>query len=323
MNGLGPVLVIVCVALIAGCVFLMHRMGRRSPLIETGLKAIDLLVPIPVGGDVLISGDAQSGIRVLGIELANRLMSHSRPTCHVVFYLDEAMADVESWVLEMQESLPSLTQRFVVPTVSTAEIQRQRSAAGRAHGVAIFAASRSERFLYDMQEAIRSVRESSTDATPVTSFAVTEELAPPGYDVTMRCSRLLAQKGIYPALDVGTSTSAASSHAMIKAKRRRVAESVRVAITGILQNLQPGPLAESEWVGGRSDDERTAVQAACFMSQLYFVAEPYTGKAGASIPLYKAVAAFEAIMTGKYRDVLPRKFLYLNDLNELDASSSS
>lgn len=289
-------------------------MRGGGPLIETGLKAVDLFVPIPVGGDVLISGDAQSGIRVLGIELAHRLMNHPRHKFHVVLYLDQAMADVDSWVLELQESLPSFSNRFVVPAISTAEIQQQQSAAGRGPGVAIFAVSRSERFLYSFHEAIRTARETATTTVPITSFSLTEELVPPGYDVNILCSRALAQEGIYPALNPKTSNSVAISHQSVSEKRRQVAESARAAIAKVLQNLHPEALNNPDWDFNREESKRPAVQATRFMSQAFFVAEPFTGKAGANVPVRKTVADFKSILDGKHRDDPPQQFMYSNGL---------
>lgn len=295
---------------------LIGRWLRRSPLIETGLKAIDLLVPISVGSDVLISGDPESGIRVLGMELAQRLMSHPRQKFHVVLYLDEALDDLDSWVLELQESLPSFDNRIVVRSVSSSDIQNQLLACGNSAGFAVFAISRSDRFLYGIQSAIRSVRQSDSSALPITSFALTEKLAPPGYDITIVCSRTLASAGVYPALNPHTSTSTVSSQSVISKKHRRVAESTRAAINQALGDLYPDAMTNPDWPFNQDKDKRPAAQAMCFMSQPYYVAEPFTGLMAANIPLHQTVNDFEVILSGKYQDHAPKEFLYQNGLTD-------
>lgn len=314
MNSLWLLLLIAFCVVAAAGVYFLRRWQRKGPLIETGLKAIDLLVPIPVGGDVIISGDAQSGTRVLGMEMIYRLMNHPRQKFQVVLYLDQAMADVEAWVQDLQESLPAFSNRFILPVVSTATIQQQLSDMACGGGVAIFAASNSERFLYGFHEAVRVARETATEPISITTFAVTEQLVPRGYDVTMLCSRILAQEGIYPALHPETSVSAASSHVAIAANRRRVAESARSAITEVVQNLSAGSFQSPDWEFNRNVEKRMAVQAMAFMSQPYFVAEPFTGKAGANVPVHKTVAEFDSILKGKHQNTPPQQFMYVNEL---------
>jgi F-type H+/Na+-transporting ATPase subunit beta len=54
-------------------------------MLETGIKVIDLLCPLPIGGTVGLAGDMQSGKMVLIGELAHRLSGGEKPPSILVF----------------------------------------------------------------------------------------------------------------------------------------------------------------------------------------------------------------------------------------------
>lgn len=73
-----PIVLVIAVVFV-GVVFALYILIRKgvnrhgSGIVETGLKAVDLFVPIPLGGDVLLSGEPHAGVRVLGTKLTLRL----------------------------------------------------------------------------------------------------------------------------------------------------------------------------------------------------------------------------------------------------------
>jgi hypothetical protein len=219
-----------------------RRSKRRSPIVDTGLKAIDLFTPIQIGCNVLISGDKGCGNTALGTEIAHRLMNHPLRKFQVVFYLDELLPDVDSQVEEIKETLSKLSDRYVVPVVTVSDIEQHLSSVVADGGLAVFAVSTNERFLHFFHQAVRTVRESSVDSTHLTSFVVTESIPQGDYDVQIVSSVLLAKEGIYPALDVRFSSSSVSADSVIPAKRHRVTEAVRIAVKDVMENLYSGAL---------------------------------------------------------------------------------
>lgn len=63
----------------------LRRAERTSDLLETGIKAIDVLCPLPVGGLVGLVGDMESGKMVLVEELIHRLAGSETPLTMLVF----------------------------------------------------------------------------------------------------------------------------------------------------------------------------------------------------------------------------------------------
>lgn len=70
----------------------INRSGPVTTALETGIKAIDLLCPIPAGGLVALIGDMQTGKMVLVEELIQRLENDSPPISILVFV--EASAEI-------------------------------------------------------------------------------------------------------------------------------------------------------------------------------------------------------------------------------------
>ncbi|MEZ6032881.1 MAG: hypothetical protein R3C17_07300 [Planctomycetaceae bacterium] len=294
--------------------FKAYRSRRNSPVLKTGLKAIDLFTPLRIGGDVLISGDKGSGCKLLGTEIAFRLLNHPRRKFRVVCYVDEKLADIDAQVAELKESLPTLNDRYVVSVVTASDLQGHLSRDIPDDGVAIFAVSTNERFVHFFHEAVRTVRESLDASKILTCFVVTESFVPPGFDVTIISSQIVAKEGIYPALDLNASSSSVSSHTTIASTQRHVTKSAGEAIKNVQANLYPGALANPNWVFNREEGKRVAVQALRFMSQPYFVAEPYTGKTAAYVSDKELVKGFQTILSGKFMDAKPQSLQFVNAL---------
>jgi len=291
---------------------LVLRRSRR--VIETGLKAVDLFAPILRGGDILITGDEGAGSIVLGSELAYRLMNLPARHHHVLYYLDDASYDIDERVQELDEVLPALTHRYIVPVVTADHVQQHLSDVRRGSDTMIFAASMNTRFLEIFQESIRQVREDAPGAGSVTSFSVTDSIVPTTYDVTIQSSKVIAEAGIYPAIDPQRSASSASKHSSFRGKRLRVARSAGKAVTEVISSLYAGALNDATWIYNSDADRRPACQALCFMSQAYFVAEIYTGKTGAYIPVKQTVDSFETILSENMKGTAAKAFRYRNKL---------
>ncbi len=158
-------------------------------------------------------------------------------------------------------------------------------------------------------QAIYVPADDITDPAPATTFA--------HLDSTIVLSRALTEIGIYPAVDPLSSSSTALDPKIVSAKHYTVAREVQK----ILQRYRE--LQDIIAVLGMeelSDSDKLTVTRARkvqkFLSQPFFVAETFTGRAGKYVPLEKTVADFEAILAGKYDDKTEDFFYMKGGLEE-------
>ncbi len=142
-----------------------------------------------------------------------------------------------------------------------------------------------------------------TDPAPATTFA--------HLDSTIRLERGIAELGIYPAVDPLTSTSrvldpnvVGQDHYDVARETQRVLQRYR-DLQDIIAILGIDELSE--------DDKATVARARRlqrFMSQPFFVAEVFTGRAGKYVNIKDTVASFKEILDGK-TDTLPEQAFFL------------
>lgn len=285
-----------------------------SGIIETGLRGVDLLVPLASDSDGLVCGDLRSGVRILGTEIALRLASLPVDPFHVVIYLDSGLAEVDKVVAELHDAALFLKSVHVVDAVSSLLLQRHRAERQDRKRDAVFAVSSSLRFLHGFRQTIHFERSDSGAGVPLNSFSVSEETVPGDFEAKLVCSRAVAVEAIYPAIDTRKSVSTASASNAIGQHRRKTADQVRLAINEVIENLYEGSINDDNWFFNTDPGGRAAVQLLCFISQPYFIAEPYTGQKGAFVPVNQAVSNFEAILAGHLAHLMPRNFRFRNSL---------
>jgi RNA polymerase sigma factor (sigma-70 family) len=117
------------------------------------------------------------------------------------------------------------------------------------------------------------------------------EAARPFLDVTVFMSRQLVDQGIYPAVDARQSWSRLLDPAFVGADHWEVAQ-------GVLKAL--GQVDDRGAKGARARRIRN------FLSQPFFVAEAYTKRPGVFVPRQETIAAFAALLSGRY-DHLPEE----------------
>lgn len=149
-----------------------------------------------------------------------------------------------------------------------------------------------------------------TDPAPATTFA--------HLDSTIVLSRALASLGIYPAIDPLESSSAAldpsivgEEHYAVALETKRVLQRYKdlqdiIAILGIEE---------------LSDDDKTIVYRARkiqrFLSQPFFVGEPFTGIAGQYVPLEETIQGFKEILEGRHDERSEQDFYMKGGINEI------
>lgn len=283
-----------------------------ADFIETGLRAVDLFAPLPLGGDVLLRGEPKSGPRVLGTELALRLSRRPGGGLRTTVFLDAAVADAADYEAEFRETVPA-ADLVVADAITPDRFRGHLASRPFSLGNAVFAVSHGRYFIADFLGAVAAGRKASP-FTKLTSFVVTEAEVAGEFDAEIRTIRALAAEGVYPALDVGASFSTAKHPARLAPDHPRVAQLAREAIGRAARDLQPGRIQDETWAYHTDSARRPSLQALLFLSQPFFCAEAYTGMPSAVVPLAETVAGFRAILEGRHAGAPVRNFRFRNSL---------
>ncbi|OGG39059.1 F0F1 ATP synthase subunit beta [Candidatus Jorgensenbacteria bacterium GWC1_48_12] len=169
----------------------------------------------------------------------------------------------------------------------------------------------------DLQERIASTKKGSvtsvqaiyvpaddiTDPAPATTFS--------HLDSTIVLARNLTELGIYPAVDPLDSTSTALEPGLVGATHYEVAREVQ-RILQRYKDLQD--IIAILGVEELSDEDKILVGRARkiqrFLSQPFQVAEVFTGRKGAYVPIKETVRGFKEIIDGKH-DSKPEQAFYM------------
>merc|ERR1711982_220162 len=146
-------------------------------------------------------------------------------------------------------------------------------------------------------QAIYVPADDLTDPAPATTFA--------HLDATTVLSRQIAELGIYPAVDPLDSTSRMLDPSIIGERHYNVARSVQKILQDYIAILGMDELSE--------EDKLTVARARKvqrFLSQPFFVAEIFTGTAGAFVDLETTINDFEEVLSGNC-DHLPEAAFYM------------
>jgi F-type H+-transporting ATPase subunit beta len=130
-------------------------------------------------------------------------------------------------------------------------------------------------------------------------------------DATTVLSRAISELGIYPAVDPLDSTSTLLDPRVIGERHYRVARAVQRTLQKY-KDLQD--IIAILGMDELSEDDKLTVSRARkiqqFLSQPFFVASQFTGRAGQYVPLSQTIEGFEGIVRGDYDD-LPEQAFYM------------
>jgi F-type H+-transporting ATPase subunit beta len=168
-----------------------------------------------------------------------------------------------------------------------------------------------------LEERITSTRTGSITSVQAI-YVPADDLTDPGVatvfshlDASVVLSRPIAELGIYPALDPLESNSNILSPSVVGPDHHRVA----LEVQRILQrHKELQDIIAILGIEELSDEDKLIVARARriqrFLSQPMFVAEAYTGRKGAYVPLKETVRGFDEIISGKH-DSLPEQAFYM------------
>lgn len=152
-------------------------------------------------------------------------------------------------------------------------------------------------------QAIYVPADDITDPAPATTFS--------HLDSTIVLSRSLTELGIYPAVDPLASTSSALDPKIVGEEHYQTAREVQKTLQRYAQLQDIINILGMEEL---SEEDKLVVHRARriqrFLSQPFFVAETFTGRAGKFVKLEDTIRGFKEIMEGKH-DHQPEEAFYL------------
>jgi F-type H+-transporting ATPase subunit beta len=338
----------------------LEELSVEDEVLETGIKVIDLIAPIPKGGKVGLFGGAGVGKTVLIMELI-RAIAYEHKGYSVFAGVGERSREGNELYLEMKRAgvLPNTVlvygqmneppgARFRVGLTGVTMAEYFRDEEGKdvllfIDNIFRFAQAGSEvsallgrmpsevgyqptlaTDIAELQERIASTRRGSitsiqaiyvpaddfTDPAPATVFA--------HLDATIVLTRELAEKGIYPAVDPLQSDSRLMDPRILSRNHYEVAQKTR-AILQRYQDLQD-IIAIMGMEELSEEDQITVMRARKiqrFMAQPFHVAEHFTGRKGAYVPLEETIRGFKMIVEGELDDVPEPAFYMVGTIDEV------
>lgn len=338
----------------------IHRMPpsfeeqtTKAEVFETGIKAIDLIIPFLKGGKVGLFGGAGVGKTVLIQELIRNVATEHGG--YSVFagvgervregndlyheMADSGVLEKTALVFGQMNEVPGARARVALSGLTQAEYFRDEggkdvlffmdnvfrfiqagsevsSLLGRVPSAVGYQPTLAEE-MGKLQERITSTKKGSitsvqavyvpaddlTDPAPATTFA--------HLDGTVVLSRALASLGIYPAIDPLESSSAALTADIVGEEHYRVANQVKQVLQRY-KDLQD--IIAILGIEELSEEDRLAVARARkvqrFLSQPFFVGEPFTGMPGQYVSREETVRGFKEIVEGMHDDK-PEQAFYM------------
>jgi len=333
----------------------------KAEIFETGIKAIDLIIPFIKGGKVGLFGGAGVGKTVTIQELI-RNVAQEHGGYSVFAGVGERVREGNDLYHEMEESgvldktalvfgqmneVPGARARVALTGLTQAEYFRDEggkdvlffmdnvfrfiqagsevsSLLGRVPSAVGYQPTLAEE-MGRLQERITSTKKGSitsiqavyvpaddlTDPAPATTFA--------HLDGTVVLSRQLASLGIYPAIDPLESSSSALTPAVVGDEHYQVANKVK-QILQRYKDLQD--IIAILGIEELSDEDKLTVSRARkiqrFLSQPFFVGEPFTGTPGQYVSRDETVRGFKEIVEGKHDDKPENAFYMKGTIDQVN-----
>ncbi|MDR1438590.1 MAG: F0F1 ATP synthase subunit beta [Clostridiales bacterium] len=332
-----------------------------TEILETGIKAIDLLCPYVKGGKIGLFGGAGVGKTVLIMEMIRNVAS-AHGGYSVFAGVGERTREGNDLYWEMKESgvidktvlvfgqmnePPGARMRVALTGLTMAEyfrdvrgqdvllfvdnifrfvqagaevsamLGRMPGAVGYQPTLATEIGALQERIASTKTGSITSIQavyvpaDDLTDPAPATTFA--------HLDATTVLSRGIVEQGIYPAINPLESTSRILDPFVVGVRHHQIARDVQ-SILQRYKGLQD--IIAILGMDELSENDKLIVSRARkiqrFLSQPFFVAEPYTGRAGVYVPLAETLNGFEGIAVGAYDGIPEHYFMNAGNIGDVE-----
>ena len=332
-------------------------------ILETGLKSVDLLCPLPKGGKIGLFGGAGVGKTVLIQELI-RNIAKVHKGISVFAGVGERTREGNDIYLEMKETgtlantvlffgqmdaSPGVRFRVPFSALAVSEYFRDeekkdvlffvdnifrfvlagcevsalmgRIPSQTGYQPTLFSeiGSLQERITSNKNGSITSIQAVYVPADDLTDPAIVAIFS--HLDSSLVLSRQIAALGIFPAVDPLESSSSILNPRTVGERHYKVASEV-VRILQRYKELQD--IIAILGVEELSDEDKLAVSRARkiqkFLSQPFFVAEPYTGRPGKYVKLEETIEGFEKIISGELDSRREEEFYMKGNIQEVTSA---
>jgi RNA polymerase sigma factor (sigma-70 family) len=259
---------------------LAAALGDSALPYPTGIKALDLLAPLPARGVVHLRGAHGVGMIVLLGELLHRHLARGGRAAFAAL-AERGHGEAEFPPILREMGLHEVTGRPGVSLHIGRLGDRSALAEAAASGATLIVADHALVRGAEAPEGALVIAfegwEPRQDEVPAPPL--------PTPSATIVLSRALARAGLYPAVDPQESRSSVE----IGARQAALAGATRAALA------EGGPLAE---------------RLSAWLSQPFYVAEPFTGFPGASATLAQALEEAARLLDGELADAAPEALRY-------------
>ncbi len=204
----------------------------------------------------------------------------------------------------------------------SALLGRMPSAVGYQPTLATEMGALQERIASTNKGAITSVQavyvpaDDPTDPAPATAFGQ--------LDAFIYLERSISEKGIYPAVDPLASSSRILDPQYVGERHYAIARRVQTTLQRY-RELQD--IIAILGVDELSEEDKLVVHRARrierFLSQPFFVAEVFTGKAGEDTPIEETIRSFEEICDGKWDHLPEQAFMYVGVVEQAEEQAKA
>jgi F-type H+-transporting ATPase subunit beta len=307
--GRAEVRTLVALSALAGCSLddLVLR-GSASSMLETGIKPVDLLAPLVRGGVAGLIARPGVGQLVLLAELCRTLKD--RRSFATVLWLsqddlpipEELLDEPGATVRDLDEAEKLIADLGLEQDVFVVA-ERRRAVSGE---------------LLKLRAALRErgIRPATFALYDALGEAADSEAAPFGpLDSLWQLDLDLAARTLYPALDPLASTSTLIEAGQLEAVHLGVAQRARRLLR---RYREWRAVVKVRGLSHLPSDEQLTFRRGelleAFLTQPFFVAEPFTKRLGVWLPVHETLGDVRRILDGTADDLDPKRLAYVGRL---------
>ncbi|TCZ80245.1 hypothetical protein E0485_04405 [Paenibacillus albiflavus] len=307
--GRAEVRTLVTLANLAGCTLdeLILRGGRLS-MIETGIKVLDLFAPLVRGGTMGIIARPGMGQLVMLGELFRRVKQRSYVT--ILWLPKELVPGIEDCVNEAEHTCSSIDELASL----VMDLRAQHD---------VFIGADRSTVLSGELAALRE-RIQMPGVMPVTIALVdcagesVDEDAPYGpLDTLWKFDMDLSTRHFFPAVNPIASTSIILEGAQLEANHLAVQGRARKLMR---RYRELRPLVMAKGIESLTGEDKMMYERGerleAYFTQPFYIAEPYTGKAGVSVSLQETIENVQGIMDGVADHYDIKELTYIGKLSK-------
>lgn len=304
-------------------------------ILETGIKVIDLLAPLPRGGIVGMFGNAGTGKLVVTEELMHNLiakhngyiicLSIGESTFEVGELMDLVregeLEDKVVMIFEQITASSDVRRRMIRAGLTIAEHSQQQG------HKALLILDKRMTAMNGQAKIIIGEMKPMLEETEITAILLGAEEdskqiqvgdVPGDLDCQIVLTRKMADQSLWPAIDRISSKSRLLKNEVVGYEHVQVAVQVREILQRYaeLETLELQELSDAD-----KQILRHAQRIQKFFTQPFFVAEAYTDIPGEYVKVEETVRGFKELLAGRYDDLPEQAFYFVGGIDEAVAKA--